>query len=109
MRDSKPKMSSDIDEEEDYSSIDERDPKMSPPQREQQQQQLLLQQQLVQQQQQRVNGSEPSCMSNPAYVNLNDKSNNSHKLVLDLNGGETRSMSRRDKTRHELHVLHRFC
>ncbi len=107
------KMSSDIDEEEDYSSIDERDPKavlipaahrqqqqlLLPPRARQQQQQQLQQihqlQQLQQQQPQLEDvgsptggaGTDPIDMEHQnaaAYVNLNEA-----KLSLDLNGDGT--------------------
>ena len=83
-----PKMSSDIDEEEDYSSIDERDPKVDFRARQQQMQQ---QQQQMQMQAGEAGMEGPA----PAYVNLNDP-----KLTLDLNGeGSLRSGARREKNR----------
>ena len=105
------KMSSDIDEEEDYSSIDERDPKgevrLQPPQQQQQQQlpqrsrhqhlqQQMQKQLLLQQQDQQDVQQQPAV----AYVNLKDPN-----LTLDLNGeaitagNGLRSATRRDKSR----------
>ncbi len=111
-------MSSDIDEEEDYSSIDERDPKMQQPHqqqhgflpprvRQQQQLQQLHQLQQLQQQQPQLedalvvggNGMSDDGSGASAYVNLGDP-----KLSLDLNGGadgsnSLKSATRRDKAR----------
>ncbi len=102
------KMSSDIDDE-DYSSIDERDPKakhlLSPTQQQQQQQLLPQRSRHYQQLHQQLQKPELEQQEQPAaYVNMKDANN----LTLDLNnGGDAAaaaapgsSATRRDKGRH---------